>query len=64
MRHYLHLDVSSGQGCPSEHRWAADDDRTRLLARRHVLDKFLYAFVDTGILISRYDEGVTFLLED
>lgn len=64
MRHYLHLDVSSGDGCPSEHRGAADDDRTRLLARGHVLDKFLYAFVDTGILVCRDDEGVAFLLKD
>jgi hypothetical protein len=64
MRHYLHLNVSSGKSCPPEHRWATDNDRTRLLTRRHVLNELLYAFVDTGILIGRNDEGVAFLLED
>lgn len=64
MFHDLHFDVPSGLHGPSEHRGTANNDRTRLLTRGHVLNKLIQGFVDTSILIGRNNKGLAFLLED
>ena len=64
MLKYLHLDVPSGLRGPSEHWGTANDDRTRLLTRGHVLDELIQRFEDAGVLVGGDNEGFTFLLQD
>jgi hypothetical protein len=60
----LNLDVTSWLKGPAEPGWASDYDGPRALLGSHIIDKIIECFIDSGILISRDDEGVTFFLEN
>ena len=62
MMNNLHLDVSAGLSGTTEHRWTTDDEDTRGLIGRHVLEKLLKRRVYARGLISGAHKCTAFLL--
>ncbi len=60
----LQLDITSGMCRTAEHGRTSNNDCTRAVCRRHLLDEILKGLEDASVLVCRDDKRITFLLQD